>query len=69
MTKKRVKFVDGGNSEATSQVAVLFPLKGSTHLYPRGRISKLKTRGRGPPARVAALPRGGEVSGLLLTVY
>jgi len=30
MTKKRVKFVDGDNSEATSQVAVLFPLKGST---------------------------------------
>jgi len=30
MTKKRVKFVDGGHSEAISQVAVLFPLKGST---------------------------------------
>ena len=30
MAKKRVKFVDGGHSEAISQVAVLFPLKGST---------------------------------------
>ena len=37
MTKKRVKFVDGGHSEAISQVAVLFPLKGSTPRISQGQ--------------------------------
>jgi hypothetical protein len=62
VTKKRVKFVDGGNSEAISQVAVLFPLKGSTPRISQGQGQQTED----PRARVAALPRGGELSGWLL---